>query len=521
VNGNLGASKSVYFEGDSIPYRMRFGNLSLASHYVDIEWDTTKSGKHALDYITTFNRTVTDANPCVGVAGCSGFTTFPIPADPQNASISQLPGDFRIYGGTITSVSAYSYPNGPGFTGDKSARLRVTFTASVTNPVLAWGGHIATRLDWGTGGSAVAISGSPYHTRLISLDGSGGNQDRSLSAAAVIFPGNITVIKDVNPGTDPQDFSFSTTGLSPATFDLDDDGDNTNTLSNRRDFNTLTNFTTPYTITEAALTGWSLTGLTCVRDPNTANGGSAGTDTGTRTASVSLGEGESWTCTFTNFKQNPHLAITKVATESGFSAKDQIIHYTIVATNDGNVSLTNVTVTDTQVSNLSCTPTVPVASLAPGGTINCTASHTITQADIDAGSFYNQACASDGAGPANSPCAEVTTPGTQNNVLTLTKTDDLKDVNGDPIKYDHLNQVITYTLTATNSGNTTLHNVSVSDSPALVGFSCTPSIPVASLAPGASIVCTGTHSITQADRALRTTRRTPRIPCTVRISRPS
>src|SRR2546421_3457071 len=30
VNGNLGASKALYFEGDSIPYRMRFGNLSLA-----------------------------------------------------------------------------------------------------------------------------------------------------------------------------------------------------------------------------------------------------------------------------------------------------------------------------------------------------------------------------------------------------------------------------------------------------------------------------------------------------------
>src|SRR5215216_51483 len=54
VNGNLGASKAVYLEGDSIPYRMKFGNLSLASHTVTIEWDTTKSDKHALDYLTSF-----------------------------------------------------------------------------------------------------------------------------------------------------------------------------------------------------------------------------------------------------------------------------------------------------------------------------------------------------------------------------------------------------------------------------------------------------------------------------------
>ena len=47
VNGNLGASKSFYFEGDSIPYRMLFDNLSLSSHTVIIEWDTTQQGKHA------------------------------------------------------------------------------------------------------------------------------------------------------------------------------------------------------------------------------------------------------------------------------------------------------------------------------------------------------------------------------------------------------------------------------------------------------------------------------------------
>ena len=37
--------------------------------------------------------------------------------------------------------------------------------------------------------------------------------------------------------------------------------------------------------------------------------------------------------------QNPHLAITKVATESSYNAVGQVIHYTIVATNDGNMTL--------------------------------------------------------------------------------------------------------------------------------------------------------------------------------------
>ncbi len=109
VNGNLGASKSVYLEGDSVPYRLTMSGLSTTgSHTVTIEWDTTQSGKHALDYLTTFNRSVLDANPCLGVAGCTlaAGKTFPIPADDQMTSgaekISapgQASGDFTIFGG--------------------------------------------------------------------------------------------------------------------------------------------------------------------------------------------------------------------------------------------------------------------------------------------------------------------------------------------------------------------------------------------------------------------------------------
>ena len=90
--------------------------------------------------------------------------------------------------------------------------------------------------------------------------------------------------------------------------------------------------------------------------------------------------------------KNPHLTIVKDATEESFSAVGDVIHYTITATNDGNTTLTNVTVTDPNAGALNCTPQTPVSSLAPGGTITCTASHTITQADIDAGHYLNTAC---------------------------------------------------------------------------------------------------------------------------------
>src|SRR4029077_17721362 len=107
-------------------------------------------------------------------------------------------------------------------------QIAITFSASVGNPVLAWGGHIASRADWGANNSAVAISGSPYHMRLIDLDGAGGNQDRSLSEGAVIFPASITIIKDATPnGSTPFPFTASPAPLSG--FSLVDDGTAANT----------------------------------------------------------------------------------------------------------------------------------------------------------------------------------------------------------------------------------------------------------------------------------------------------
>ena len=64
--------QGIVFEGDSVPYRLVIDNLDLASHTVTIAWDTTQGGKHAIDYLTTYNRTVGTANPCLGVAGCGG-----------------------------------------------------------------------------------------------------------------------------------------------------------------------------------------------------------------------------------------------------------------------------------------------------------------------------------------------------------------------------------------------------------------------------------------------------------------
>src|SRR6185503_5112199 len=117
------------------------------------------------------------------------------------------------------------------------------------------------------------------------------------------------------------------------------------------------------------------------------------------------------------------------------------------------------------VSDLVCTP-ANGSSLAPGASLNCTASHTITQADIDAGSFFNAACVDDGEDGAEEACDDVTTPADQNPHLSISKV-------ATEQSYDEVGDVINYSIIATNDGNTTLASVTVTD-PNASGLTCTP-----------------------------------------------
>jgi uncharacterized repeat protein (TIGR01451 family) len=187
-NGNLGPENSHYREGDSVPFRAVLTNLDASAgntHTLVIQYDTLQSGTHAYDYLTSYNATETNADPVHDISGTTAGNCFPIPIDLTiafaNPGSTQEPGCIQIYNGTITSV-VYGTADA---TGQRS--VIVNFTATDPTVVIAWGGHIASQIDWGAGNSASAISGSPYHMRLLTLDDTQlGNQDRSLKASGIL-----------------------------------------------------------------------------------------------------------------------------------------------------------------------------------------------------------------------------------------------------------------------------------------------------------------------------------------------
>ncbi len=187
--------------------------------------------------------------------------------------------------------------------------------------------------------------------------------------------------------------------------------------------------------------------------------------------------------------QTPRLSLGKEATEATYNSTGDVLHYKLSATNNGNVTLSGVTITDPKLPVLSCSQPV---SLAPGGTLTCTGVYTITQGDLDATQVKNVATAAGmfGATPVNSNPASVTVNGTASPHISLTKS-------SDSTGYNFAGDSIHYTLVATNDGNVTLSNAVISD-PKLPGLACSPSQPSV-LAPGASITCGGSYVTVQAD----------------------
>lgn len=197
-------------------------------------------------------------------------------------------------------------------------------------------------------------------------------------------------------------------------------------------------------------------------------------------------------------EQTASLDLVKSASPSDADAYDagQVIDYTFVVTNTGNVPVTGITVAETQftgtgtVSAIDC----PAATLEPAEQLTCTASYTLTQEDVDSGSLSNTArAAGTSAGGSVSDESTVVTPQLPDASLTFSKTASTSFVN-------EAGESVTYAFSIRNTGNVTVHDIAVQETD-FDGSGATPVVdcPVDVLAPGQQVVCTADYTITQAD----------------------
>ena len=196
-------------------------------------------------------------------------------------------------------------------------------------------------------------------------------------------------------------------------------------------------------------------------------------------------------------EQLPSLNIVKEASVPGGTADraGEIISYTIAVENTGNQTLTGVTVSDPFI-NSSLTLVADAASadgeLDVGETWHYTATHEVTQAEMDAGvNIVNLATAdSDQTGPDTD---DAFVPVSQAPAIAIDKA--IVGVNGGNGNgtLDAVNDVVRYAVTVTNTGNITLHEVTVSDP--FTGLT----VNGVTLAPGASETYLTSYTLTQTD----------------------
>ena len=332
--GNMGSSDAQWVEGEFVAIRDVITGLTPGStgNTISFDYDTTKGGKHAFDYLGTYDTSTGPPNgpggndPCSGVTCVGSPSTFGIPHDPNITTFLEPGGRaFTMWNATITNVSVPTLFSG-SYAGDSTTRITVTFdvAAGQSTAVLAFGAHVGSRLDWGVGNSAVAVNGSPYHINIVG----GGGGTVQMSANAAIFPSFITIIKQVStlpdvPGNPPgttSTFSFGFTynqGTTNSTFSLIDDvvgnGGGSPLSANATEVFAVTTFGTgsPITIQENSYAPtWTLSGLSCVSTagglPNDASNNTI--TPGTRTVAIVAEEAELTVCTYTNSQFQPTAA---------------------------------------------------------------------------------------------------------------------------------------------------------------------------------------------------------------------
>lgn len=198
----------------------------------------------------------------------------------------------------------------------------------------------------------------------------------------------------------------------------------------------------------------------------------------------------------------PSVGLVKAAqVPAGQSKVGNAVAFSYRVSNTGNVRLSNLAVTDTAFSGASASAgaapvvTCPNRALEIHESMDCWATYSVAQTDIDAGEVSGTAVAvgDPPTGTAVQASSEATAALSTAGGVELTKTSRLDGVSvaGAAVEYD---------FTAVNTGNTTVSDLQVrEDTFTGTGTVGAVSCPVSELAPGESTVCRASYVLTATD----------------------
>ena len=138
IDGNLNSNNAIYFEGDSTVQRFWLDGLEPEStHTVTFQYGTTKGGKHAYDFLTSWDSSenwITPADRCQDIYGCEGAseTTLTILNDTGDSGHFETGiRNFVMRGGTLVNATVPTLVSGT-YTGDSETDVTITYTVDAS-----------------------------------------------------------------------------------------------------------------------------------------------------------------------------------------------------------------------------------------------------------------------------------------------------------------------------------------------------------------------------------------------------
>ena len=505
-NNILSDGKSDYFEGEVVPHAYFYkasNNTPLTNgqtYSFNVTYNYYQSNTNAggFVYMTSPNA---DRSP-------GSFAGGDAQPDSTFTNGGGMQGSFYTVNANITNVSGVTYNGSSSSSKDAVVTISFVYTGptttsggaeiqyglmiaapgdvpdqgkGMTDGANAWtGGSLQTTVDIGGSGAtsiqlapSAIIVGEISGTKFNDLDGNGirdadGIDNVTATADDEVGLANwkIYIDQDLDGVWDSNE-QFALTGQDGSyALSVVPDSDRTDPDND------------PYTVREVQQAGW------------------VQTTTNPAPIVITALDPKEMNVDFGNMLLKPSLNIVKDATVDGgyADAAGDIITYNISVQNTGNQTLTGVTVADPFIGTPALTASEATADgeLDVGETWYYTATHIVTQAEIDAGqNIINVATADSDQTEPDTDTALV--PVDQKPGLAIDKAIlGVAGGNGNG-SVDAMTDVISYSVTVSNTGNQTLNQVTVNDP--LTGLS----ISGVTLAPGASQIYLTSYNVTQGD----------------------